>query len=192
MIVLAIASVILLGVLLVVPALQRSGRNAARERDIGVILATINNYRGSFNALPDKTPLGVAVHATEGFNIGGKITGELSYYNNAARNHLTVLTSGDLTDDVNMTTGVLTAPGSGTACDRGDAASGLCIANNINDLVRDTGEELILLITEQRCEENAVATGNLEDLVGATPINAGFALVYQLEGDEALICRDNV
>ena len=192
MIVLAIAAVILLGVLLVVPALNRAGRNSARERDVGTMVSTLANYRGSFNALPSTRDEILRPLGTDGFEIDGKITGELGYYNEN-RNWLLFVHQGAR---------VSAFGGGGNAL--GHTASTISHTGSTNYLLDTRGDgsagtviddlhEGMMVFVGSECNQNAIDGDDpIRAFLGVGSTNGAYAIVYKLEGDTTMLCRDNV
>ena len=188
MIVLAIAAVILLGVLLVVPALQRAGRNQARERDVGTIITTINNYRASFGHMPPADAYNPV--AGTGFDIAGKSTDELGYYNVDGVHWLKILNSANS----RLGVGVLTDASSwqGATVEPASAIWAIKIEIvQLSDFALAQSEGVIVLVGWS-CTQNALQdTGSnyLKDIWQPASSNV-FAVLYTLEGDDTLLCRD--
>ena len=190
MIVLAIASVILLGVLLVVPAMNRAGNNSARERDIGSIASTMNKHRASFNRLPLMTAtngeLDIDIASVGGekvFSIEGVNSPEMGYYNQAAKSKLNIINKDSLF--VGPTTSINVAASGGA-----NGVTLLELGSSFTALLEE-----VVIVLEHNCKESAAeavvgTTTTFADLI-ETSTGYSFAIIYRLDGDNTILCRDS-
>ena len=200
MIVLGIAALILAGVLIAVPALQRNQRNNNRRADISYVQAQLTAYQGSNqNALPDARDEVRNVLVDE----------ESAYY--SANDDWT--TQGNWND-------IVTVVGTNRLADITVNGAGATVAGDVTtdadeyDLWVDRGntdanadpgagtdplpdEEHFDVFIGYQCQAATLVTPNPANYPGAnTFVNENgrardFAIVYRLEGEGVHRCQDN-